>query len=303
MATRDQDLGREAIAAKGWFAAHKWLLARRVCQASILALFLSGPLAGIWILKGNIAASRLLDTVPMTDPLLFLQMVAAGFLGMAGPALIGAALVLAFYLLVGGRSYCAWVCPMNVITDTAYWLRRRLGIKPTSHIGRSARLWIAAMVLVLAAVTGTLAYELVNPVSLLYRGLIFGMGAGWLIVAAIFLFDLFVQKQGWCGHLCPMGATYGLIGRASLLRVRADHRERCDNCMECYAVCPEPHVIPPALKGDAGDSMVIAFGDCTNCGRCIEICPERVFNFGLRFPAIRQPEDWIANAHEKVEAQ
>jgi ferredoxin-type protein NapH len=33
---------------------------------------------------------------------------------------------------------------------------------------------------VLAAATGTIAWELVNPVSMLHRGLIFGIGApGW----------------------------------------------------------------------------------------------------------------------------
>ena len=33
-------IGAEAVAAKGWLAAHKWLLLRRVSQISILALFL-----------------------------------------------------------------------------------------------------------------------------------------------------------------------------------------------------------------------------------------------------------------------
>ena len=138
--------------------------------------------------------------------------------------------------------------------------------------------------------TGTIAYELVNPVSLLYRGLIFGMGIGWAVIAGIFLFDLFVLQRGWCGHVCPMGAVYGMIGQASVLRVRADQRERCDNCMECFAVCPEPQVIAPALRGKEGSSTVITSGDCTNCGRCIEICPEYVFNFGLRVGAPRSSQ-------------
>lgn len=296
MATPDDKLGRDAIAAKGWIAAHRWLILRRASQVAILAMFLSGPAAGIWILKGNIASSSLFDTVPMTDPLLFLQMLAAGFFGIASTAIIGAAIILAFFVLVGGRVYCSWVCPMNVVTDAAYWLRRRLQIKSNTHIGRNIRYWILGLALGLALITGTLAYELVNPVSILYRGLIFGMGLGWAVVLAIFLFDLFVLQHGWCGHVCPMGATYGLIGRASLVRVRADRREACDNCMECFAVCPEPHVIPLALRGEGDSTTVILSGDCTNCGRCIDICPENVFDFGLRFPAVRRPRDWITPA-------
>jgi ferredoxin-type protein NapH len=222
----------------------------------------------------------------MTDPLLLMQMFAAGFLGVSSTALIGGAVVLAFYLIVGGRVYCAWVCPVNIVTDAAAWLRRRLDIKATARIDRKMRYWFLALTLVLAFATGSLAYELINPVSMVHRGLIFGMGGAWAVVAAVFVFDLFVMKRGWCGHICPMGAFYGLIGKTSLVRVRADRREACNDCMECYEVCPEPHVIPPALKGAAkGLGPVILSGECTNCGRCVDICSKQVFDLGLRFPA------------------
>jgi ferredoxin-type protein NapH len=49
--------GAEAIAAKGWLAAHKWLILRRTSQIGILLLFLVGPWFGIWIVKGNLATS------------------------------------------------------------------------------------------------------------------------------------------------------------------------------------------------------------------------------------------------------
>ncbi len=287
MAATLQNLGRDAIANKGWWLAHRWLILRRVSQAVILGLFLLGPWAGVWIIKGNLSSSLLLDKVPMTDPLLALQMFAAGFLGVSTTALIGAAIVLAFYLLVGGRVYCSWVCPINVVTDAAGWLRRRLDIGASARIDRKARFWFLGLTLVLAFATGSLAYELINPVSMVHRGLIFGMGWAWAVVIAVFLFDLFVMKRGWCGHVCPMGAFYGLIGGVSLARVRADRRDACNDCMECYEVCPEPHVIPPALKGAAkGASPVILSGDCTNCGRCIDICGKGVFGFGLRFPSV-----------------
>ena len=49
--------GKEAIRVKGWLAAHRFLLLRRFSQLGILALFLAGPMFGIWIVKGNIASS------------------------------------------------------------------------------------------------------------------------------------------------------------------------------------------------------------------------------------------------------
>ena len=38
-------------------AAYKWLILRRLSQIAILAMFMSGPWFGVWILKGNIASS------------------------------------------------------------------------------------------------------------------------------------------------------------------------------------------------------------------------------------------------------
>jgi ferredoxin-type protein NapH len=119
---------------------------------------------------------------------------------------------------------------------------------------------------------------------MLHRGLVFGMGAAWAIVAAVFLLDLFVSPRAWCGHACPVGAFYSLIGRFSLLRVAAVRRAQCNDCMDCYAVCPEPQVITPALKGEGkGAGPVILSPACTNCARCIDVCAKDVFEFGTRF--------------------
>lgn len=276
-------IGEEALEAKGWFGAHKWLLARRISQLSILTLFLLGPLAGIWIVKGNLSYSLTLDTLPLADPFMLLQSVLTGHVP-ERLALIGVAIVIAFYALVGGRVYCSWVCPVNMVTDGASWLRRRLGIKDGARLSRNTRYWMLGMVLALAAITGSLAWELVNPVSMLHRGLIFGVGFAWAIVLAVFLFDLFVANRGWCSHVCPMGAFYSLIGKRSLLRVSARRRGDCNDCMDCYAVCPEPLVISPALKGEKkGIGPVILSSSCTNCARCIDVCSKDVFVLGSRF--------------------
>lgn len=275
--------GSDAVATKGWWKAHQWLLLRRASQFGILGLFLLGPLAGIWIVKGNIASSLTLDVLPLTDPYLALQVLLAGH-SLEVTALIGAAIVLAFYLLAGGRAYCAWVCPINIVTDAAAWLHQRLGIKRTAQFARHSRYWILGVTLLLALITGTLAWELINPVTIVYRGLIFGLGLAWGLLLAIFLFDLFVSRRGWCSHLCPVGAFYSLLGRYSLLRVSAVARSKCDDCMDCFAVCPEPQVIRPALKGEAqGVGPVIRSGNCTNCGRCIDVCSKDVFRFDHRF--------------------
>lgn len=291
--------GEEAIRRKGWWRAHRFLLLRRASQLAILGLFLAGPLLGLWIVKGNLASSLTLGVLPLSDPLVLLQVFAAGHLPESA-ALLGGLIVLVFYLLVGGRVYCSWVCPVNIVTDTAEWLRRRLGIKGGAHFSDKIRYWLLGAILLVAGVSGSVAWELVNPVSMVYRGLVFGMGLAWGVVAGVFLLDLLVGRRAWCGHLCPVGAFYGLLGEGAVLRVAAVRREQCDDCMDCFTVCPEHQVIRPALKGaDKGKGPVILSGHCTNCGRCIDVCGRDVFAFTTRFS--NDPRRAVTGANQKSE--
>ncbi len=274
--------GESAVLAKGWWRAHKWLLLRRMTQLGILALFLIGPLFGVWIFKGNLSSSLFLDVVPLTDPFVLVQTLAAGHWSYRD-GFIGAGLVLAFYLILGGRLFCSWVCPLNMVTDASAWLRRRLGLKGGRTPSGKTRYWLLLFVLIAAFATGSLAWEWVNPVSMLHRGLIFGFGLGWGIVLGVFFYDLLIAPRGWCGHLCPQGAFYGLLGHKSLLRVSAYQRKACNDCMDCFAVCPEPQVIRPALKAVGQDHPLILDVNCTTCGRCIDVCSERVFRISTRF--------------------
>lgn len=280
--TNVQRPGLEAVATKGWLAANRWLLLRRVSQLGILALFLLGPLLGLWIVKGNLSSSLTLGVLPLTDPFVLAQSLAAGHLPYR-EALLGGGIVLAFYLLVGGRTYCSWVCPVNIVTDSAAWLRRRLGLRGGKAADTRLRYWLLFFVLILSALTGTLAWEWVNPVSMLHRGLIFGFGLAWGVIGGIFLYDLLIAGRGWCGRICPMGAFYGLLGRTALIRVSAGQRARCDDCMDCFAVCPEPQVIRPALKAVGQDHPLILDHNCTTCGRCADVCSKNVFRITTRF--------------------
>jgi ferredoxin-type protein NapH len=268
---------------KGWLASYRWLLLRRATQLLFLGLFLAGPLLGWWVVSGTLASSRTLDTLSLTDPYILLQSLFAGHWP-ATTALLGAATVIAGYLLFGGRTYCSWFCPINPVTDAAHWLHLRLGLPKGWQPRRQTRLWLLATTLAVSAATGGIVWELVNPITHLHRALLYGGLLSWGLVAAVFLFDLLVARQGWCGSLCPVGAFYGLIGRLSLLRISAAGRSRCNDCMDCFSVCPEPQVITPALRGAAKDiGPLVLDGDCTNCGRCIDVCSEDVFRFAARW--------------------
>jgi ferredoxin-type protein NapH len=277
---------QEKLPARSFLARNRYLLLRRLSQATVLALFLTGPLFGVKIAEGTIASSMTLKVLPLTDPLMLLQMLAARHWP-EGLAILGAAIVALFYALVSGRAYCAWVCPINPVTDLAHWTRERLDLRSKGWQPRpETRFWVLAMVLVVSGLAGTIAWELVNPITHAFRVVVFGATASLAFVAAVFVFDLFVARRGWCSHLCPVGAFYGLLGARALVKVSTARRSACDHCMDCYAVCPEPHVISPALEGAAkGVSPIIASRDCTTCGRCIDVCDRNVFRFTHRFDA------------------
>ncbi len=272
-----------------WLLRQRYLLLRRSTQFVLLGLFLCGPWYGYWVLKGNLASSIFLDTFAFTDPYIYLQSIVSGH-DMGTVATIGALTIFVFYLLVGGRAYCSWVCPINVVTDAAFWLRTRLGLSQGWQPRKSIRLWLLIMTLIVSAMTSSIAWEVVNPITMLQRGLVFGLGLAWTIVLAIFLFDLLVSRRGWCSHICPVGAFYGLLGKASLVRVSAINRKACTDCGDCFRVCPEPHVITDPLFGEEkGIQPLILSGDCTNCGRCIDVCEDEVFHFATRFePLLRK---------------
>lgn len=257
---------------------HRFLMLRRLSQLSILVLFVGANICGWNILKGNLSNSRILDAVPLTDPFALLQMTATGNIA-AREALIGGVLIVVFFALLGGRAFCSWVCPMNMITDLARRLRRMLpnngGI--SLRIGRNVRYWAVGLTLILSAVLGIAAFEWISPISTLHRGLIFGMGTGWTAIAAVFLFDLLLVQHGFCGHVCPLGAFYALIGTFSFIRVR-HLKDNCTHCMKCLEHCPEQQVLPMVGLSNS----LVTSGECTNCAKCIDVCRDDAMKFGFR---------------------
>jgi len=258
----------------------KYLLLRRGTQIGLMFLYFAANAYGWNILAGTFGTSYIFDTIPLADPYTTLQVLATGFV-LGTDVLIGAVIITMFYFVVGGRAFCAWVCPINMVTDLANWLRRKFNLDKEEvnyrFLKRSARYWILVLGLVVSALVGVAAFEVVSPITIMQRGIVFGFGMGGAVVLAIFLFDLFGVKNGWCGHLCPLGAAYAVIGSKSLVRVKHNH-EVCTECMECKVVCPENQVLHMIKK----ESIAVRDGECTNCGRCVDVCNDNALEFGIR---------------------
>ncbi len=256
----------------------KYLIIRRIVQLSILFLFVGANIWGWKILTGNLSTAKVLDTFYLADPYAIIQMFAAGSI-VGIDAIIGAVITLLFYSLIGGRAFCSFVCPINIVTDTAAWARKLLLKKSDVNIlniSRKTRYYILAISLIVSAITGVAAFEFISPISILHRGIIFGIGTGWIVILFVFLFDLLILERAWCGHLCPLGAFYSLVGKFNFIKVK--HKvENCTKCMKCFDVCPEKQVLSIVTK----QSGQIKSGACTACGRCIDVCDDDSLKFSF----------------------
>lgn len=257
----------------------RWLLTRRLVQISIvLAFLIELPELGR-LAEGNLSSSVWLEKLHLTDPFILLQSFLAGS-SLAITALIGAAIIAAFYAFFGGRIYCSWVCPINMLTDLAYWLRQKLNIKGNMSLSRELRKAILVLSLLLSLVGGTLAWEIINPITTFQRELMWTSLAGSMLLAGLFLFDLLVSRRGWCGHLCPVGAFYAVLGRYGRMRVTAKNADACagSGCSACVKACPEPHVLAPLISQQATS---VTSGDCTRCGACLDACESGAISMQL----------------------
>lgn len=260
----------------------RYIILRRVVQVSVLMLFFGSfhwgwELFGEAVIQGNLSGSEVLGLVPLADPFAVLQIFVSGHL-LETEVVLGALIIVGIYTLLGGRIWCAWICPINMVTDLAAWLRRRMNLPDAFCFGRHIRYVLVGLTLVLSFLTGLAAFEWVSPISIFHREVIFGLGMGWTAILGIFLFDLLLVKHGWCGHLCPLGGFYSLLGKVGFLRIGFD-APTCTQCIECVKVCPEPQVLDFKKAREVG---LISSGECTNCGCCITVCPEDTLQFKFR---------------------
>jgi len=268
---------------------YKYLILRRLTQITLLFLYFGGNALGWSLLRGDLSSSSLFGLIPLSDPFAVMQIFATGTL-IGANVIVGAIIISLFYGIVGGRAFCSWVCPVNLITDLASWLRRVLYIDKIERsvwISRNLRYYMIALALIVSFVSGLAAFEVISPITIFNRGvafssvvdgkLIMGFGAGVGLLVAIFIFDLFVVKNGWCGHICPLGGVYSQIGKYNLIRVSHDS-ENCTLCMKCKDVCPEVQVLNMIGKR----SEFVTKSECTNCGRCIDVCNDDALKFDIR---------------------
>jgi MauM/NapG family ferredoxin protein len=293
-------LQRLARAARSWIADRgpkkvgppPWTQRIRVLyQATFLLLFL-------WLLA-RLAAGDM-RALPYTalhhlDALSTVGVVLAG--GTIPGALVAGVALLALTLIFG-RFFCGWICPLGTLQHLASWLFSPRSVRESLRVNRYRR-WFALKYYVLAAllaaaVFASLQTGLLDPLSLLARGLAAGIWpmlpggrpvpGGWLattLLLAIVVASRFIPRL-FCRALCPFGALLGVFARFSLLRIYR-RSESCNACTLCTFAC------------QGGDEPLAAHrvGECHVCLNCLPRCPEQAVAYGLLPqlpPAPEQPD-------------
>ncbi len=246
-------------------------------QAAVLALFLWL----LWSLAAGDPRAFPHSLFHRLDPL-----GAAGVAGAAGtlPRLLGFAGVLLLATIVVGRAFCGWICPLGTLQQLASFLFSPRSRRESLSVNRW-RPWYAIKVYLLAgflaaALLGSLQIGLLDPLSLLARGLAAALWpalpggravpGGWLAAAlllAVLVSSRFIPRL-FCRALCPLGALLGVFARSALFRLER-RGDACNDCRLCRFACQ-------GADEPTGDHRV---GECMVCLNCVPSCPEGALRF------------------------
>lgn len=261
---------------------HFWRNWRWVSIIVVNLLFVLSFRANVQLVEGALTASRFVG-FHMADLNSALQVMLA-YKQVLINVVIGSGTVLFIWWLVGGRSFCSWVCPYHLLAEFAEMIHlklaaRRWVVDHPLHRGVRTVLYVAFAAL--AFITGYTVFEFVSPVGILSRAFTYGPTFALLWVAALLAIEVFYSRRLWCRYICPIGMTYGVAGAFSPVRV-VYNLEPCLHEGECLRVCMVPHALSMTRIGYADDAKIAIGADCTRCGMCVDACPTGALKFDVK---------------------
>jgi ferredoxin-type protein NapH len=260
---------------------HRLRNIRWAVNIGVTALFFLSYYVDIQILEGTLSGSRMLG-FHLADPYATAQIVLATR-HLPVNLLIGVLTIVGVYLLLGGRTFCSWVCPYHVLAEWGealhHWLVERKLV--TNHtFDYKLKYWMWAMFLLVALLSGFTFYEMISPPAIITRAVVYGSWIGLGFIALLLAVEVLYSRRFWCRYVCPVGTTYNFIGRVAPLKIKWD-QEKCTNCKECQAVCMVPFVLADTVN--RGKLEYVISGECTRCGLCVDACQDKALNFSIRY--------------------
>jgi ferredoxin-type protein NapH len=199
-------------------------------------------------------------------------------------------------IIILGRVWCGWLCPIGFLQDILSRIRKRLNISywdlsPKAVILLNQMgyvlLFIISFISISIGVTflgmdnfftrSELPFEIVapaRPIAIFLQQLV-GLES-WnaavplpgIIIAIVIIVLSFKVRHFWC-RICPAGALMSLFNRRALINIKKDGT-KCTKCRACLRACPID--IEEIYEEKEKDN--VTNGTCIHCYRCIELCPE-----------------------------
>ena len=247
-----------------------------------------------------------------------------GTLNWVGVSVAALAILLALTLLFG-RVYCSFLCPLGILQDIVFRIRRWIRPKVFLKFSRPVPWvrYIILAVLVACCVTGfagltlnwldpysifgRIMYVLAWPAAVWGNNLLAADSASADLVrmdyypvafpallASAGMLGLVVVMSAWRGRwysntVCPVGALLGLLSRVSLFRLGFDPAS-CKKCGKCIKSCKAQCLNLKEYWIDASR--------CVACYDCVRACDEG----GIRYRWFTRARRLIPAKKERKEA-
>ena len=189
--------------------------------------------------------------------------------------LFGATVALALILR---RSFCGQICAFGGLQEffgkigNKLFRKRPVVPQKLDKVLRYLKYVVLAVTVAMAWITGELWITPYDPFNALghladFNTLITSYLVGFIILV-ISLLGSIVYDRFFCKYLCPAGAFYGLIGKASPYAVRVN-ADACIRCGKCNKACPMNVEVMDAKHGR------VTSLECINCNECVNACPQK----------------------------
>jgi polyferredoxin len=178
--------------------------------------------------------------------------------------------------LILRRSFCGQICAFGGLQEffgkigKKLFKQRPVVPQKLDKVLRYLKYVVLAVTVAMAWITGELWITPYDPFNALghladFNALITSYLVGFIILVISLLGSIHYDRF-FCKYLCPAGAFYGLIGKASPYAVRVN-ADACIRCGKCNKACPM-NVEVMDVKNGRVTSL-----ECINCNECINVCP------------------------------
>ena len=174
------------------------------------------------------------------------------------------------------RSFCGQICALGALQEffgkigSKLFGKRLVVPQKLDRVLRYLKYVVLAVTVAMAWITGELWITPYDPFNALghladFNALTTSYLIGF-VVLIITLLGSVTYDRFFCKYLCPAGALYGAIGKASPYMVRVEE-SACIHCGKCNRACPMNVEVMNAKNGR------VTSAECINCNECVVSCP------------------------------